>query len=486
MRYIGNKESLLDTIFAKITSLGIRGERFFDFFSGTTNVARYFKDLGYQVESNDLLYLSFCLQKAYIENNDEPQFEKLLSVLRFDGSSLFATPLEVVVEYLNGIDDVYGFISQNYTPLGTKNLAQPRMYFSEENGLRIDAVRSKIEEWKVYGLIAEPEYFILLACLIESVSFYANIFGTRLLLTFGVTVLGKKLDPRIFKPFTSVDEIIDAKNRMRRPYAAANVPIVITKRENSLEISGRLIKGGFLAHDPNIGALSMIAACLRKLGWGGLITITKHGLMQHHVGIRNKFVLIANKLDICLDGLIVPKANLPKLYWHYDYKGEKLGTIFIQIVVESFTESYAVFENHAGCEKGYFTTSKGEHIPLAKYYNREAYKAGDKEKIICIPDLVLLDIKETEAITVEGKKYRCRQKGIEELAGYDAFDELYLKPYYPDYKIIRTVVLYGGTVDRIVEVEVGFLLNRNGKMVLGIRAPKLFTRAIKNLLDFWN
>lgn len=195
MRYIGNKESLLDTIYHKISSLGIKGERFFDFFAGTTNVGRFFKDKGYQVESNDLLYLSYCLQKAYIENNEEPTFDKLLDTLKFNSTTLFATPLETVIDYLNSIEDVYGFISQNYTPLGTKDLAQPRMYFSEENGLRIDAVRSKIEEWKNSAIISENEYYILLAALIESVSFYANVAGVY-------AAFHKKWDPRAVKRFT--------------------------------------------------------------------------------------------------------------------------------------------------------------------------------------------------------------------------------------------------------------------------------------------
>jgi hypothetical protein len=58
--------------------------------------------------------------------------------------------------------------------------------------------------------------------------------------------------------------------------------------------------------------------------------------------------------------------------------------------------------------------------------------------------------------------------------------------YYPKYKIIRTVVLYGGTEEKVVEIEVGFLLNENGDLVLGIKAPALFREAIKNLLDFWS
>lgn len=235
------------------------------------------------------------------------------------------------------------------------------------------------------------------------------IFGTRLLLTFGVGILGKRLDPEVFVPFTSIDELIDEKNSMNRPNPT-NVPIVITKKCDNIEISGRLYKNGYLTHDPNIGALSMIAACLRKLGWTKAITITRHGLLQNHVGDRNKFVQIANKLNISLSGLTVPKATLPKLYWHYDHQGEKLGTIFIQTVVESFTESYAIFDNHAGCEKSYFLTSNGEHVPLAKYYDKEKYKAGDKDQIIFIPDLVLLDIKETEVITIEGKKYQIPAK----------------------------------------------------------------------------
>lgn len=310
------------------------------------------------------------------------------------------------------------------------------------------------------------------------------VFGTRLLLTLGVEILGKKLDNNIFKPFTSVDEVIKFKNSMRRP-PAGNVPILIAKAGNKIQISGRLFKSNSLSHDPNIGALSIISAVLRKLGWTGEIEITRHGLQQKHVGKTNKFVQIANTLNIGLQGLTIPKANLPTNYWHYDTTGEKLGTIFIHIVVENFTESYSVFENHAGCEKGYFQTSTGEHIPLAKYTDRNKYKAGDKTQIVYIPDLVLLDIKETEAITIEGKKYEFRQNGINELAGYDAFDNMYLKKYYPKFTIVRTVVLYGSQEEHIVEVQVGFLLNEKGKLVLGINAPKLFKRAITNLLDYW-
>ena len=270
-----------------------------------------------------------------------------------------------------------------------------------------------------------------------------------------------------------------------RKAPAGNVPILLTKFENRIEVSGRLFKSGGLSHDPNIGALSIISAVLRKLGWNKQIVITQHGLQQKHVGRTNKFVQIANVLNLSLDGLIVPQAELPKDYWHYEKKGEKLGTIFIHLVVENFTNGYSIFENHAGCEKGYFQTSRGEHIPLQKYADRDAYKDGDKDQIVFIPDLVLLDVDEKEVITIEGKKYEFRYNGIEELNNYDAFDKLYLKPNYGDFKIVRTVVLYGSNEEKIGELEVGFLLNERGKLVLGVRAPSLFKKAITNLLDFW-
>lgn len=311
------------------------------------------------------------------------------------------------------------------------------------------------------------------------------IFGTKLLLTFGVEILGKKLDEEIFTPFKSINEIISFKDNMRKA-PKGNVPIILTKLKDRIEISGRLFKGGGLSHDPNIGALSIISAVLRKLGWNKKIVITQHGLKQEHVGKTNKFILIANKLNILLYGLKIPKAEMNKNYWRYDLDGEKLGTIFIHLVVENFTNGYSIFENHAGSEKGYFIPLEGDPIPLAKYKNREKYKSGDKSEIIHIPDLVLLDLSNKIVIDIEGKKYQFRKKGIEELALYDAFDKIYVKKQYPKFKITRTVVLYGSEENEIIEIEVGFLLNQKGQLILGVKAPKLFKEAIKNLLDFWN
>lgn len=192
MRYIGNKENLLDKIYQVMQSKNVKGNSLFDFFAGTTSVSKFFKKLDYQIFSSDLMYFSYVLQKAYIENNEIAIFKNILKDLAFKKKSLFTTPLITVIEYLNALQPIEGFIYKNYTPAGSSELNQPRMYFNDENGKKIDAIRLKIEEWKENSLISENEYFILLACLIETVPFYANISGVY-------ATFQKKWDTRALK-----------------------------------------------------------------------------------------------------------------------------------------------------------------------------------------------------------------------------------------------------------------------------------------------
>lgn len=192
MRFIGNKENIIDKIYQEMKLRNIQGNSFFDFFAGTTSVSKYFKKLNYQVFSSDLLYFSYVLQQAYVVNNKELTFKNLLNKIKTQSNILFPTPLLLVIEYLNQIKPVKGFIYNNYTLSGTSNLNQPRMYFSDENGEIIDAIRQQIEEWKEKGVINKNEYFVLLACLIETVPFYANITGVY-------AAFQKKWDPRAIK-----------------------------------------------------------------------------------------------------------------------------------------------------------------------------------------------------------------------------------------------------------------------------------------------
>ena len=64
------------------------------------------------------------------------------------------------------------FIHSNYTPVGG------RMYFTEENALKIDGMRIDIENLYKEESISEAEYAFLIASLLESVLKVSNTSGT--------------------------------------------------------------------------------------------------------------------------------------------------------------------------------------------------------------------------------------------------------------------------------------------------------------------
>ena len=187
MRFIGNKTNLLNDI-AQVIKENCDGTEkvFCDIFSGTSSVARFFKNR-YKIISNDLLYFSYVLQKGTIENNEIPSFKKLEDRLN----------IHDVFDYLENIDikqeKFNKFIYENYSP----NKKCERMYLTSENALRIDFIRNKIEEWRNKELINKKEYYYLLAALIEGVPFVSNITGT-----YGAYL--KQWDKRAFKKFEMI------------------------------------------------------------------------------------------------------------------------------------------------------------------------------------------------------------------------------------------------------------------------------------------
>lgn len=170
MRYIGSKRLLLKNIEYIIDKhVTNKVNTFCDIFSGTSVVARHFKSK-YEITSNDMLYMSYVLQKATIENNEIPQFIKLKELGICD---VFYYLNNESVDTLN-IDDESFFIYQNYSPSINCN----RMYFTCDNAKRIDFIRITIEEWFNSKLILEEEYYYLIACLIEAIPYVSNITGT--------------------------------------------------------------------------------------------------------------------------------------------------------------------------------------------------------------------------------------------------------------------------------------------------------------------
>ena len=175
MNYIGSKLSLLEFLGDSINEVaGANCHVFCDLFAGTGIVGSYFKKKGYKVIANDIQYYSYVLNRHYIGNHKELGFRKLAAARHKLKNTKVKDRKRWVCDYLSHLEGVKGFIYKNYCRGGTKNKMELRQYFSDENGMRCDAIRQKIEEWKEGKLITDNEYYFLLASLVESIDKYAN------------------------------------------------------------------------------------------------------------------------------------------------------------------------------------------------------------------------------------------------------------------------------------------------------------------------
>ena len=156
MNYIGSKFKLSSWIKEEIINVvgnDLSDKTFCDIFAGTGIVGRTFKKDVKKVIANDLEYYSYVLNKNYIENHKEIKDK------------------EKYIEELNNlslIDD--GFIYQNYC-MGS---GSGRQYFSDENGKKIDTIRTQIQNWYEDNKTDDNLYYFLLASLIESADKVAN------------------------------------------------------------------------------------------------------------------------------------------------------------------------------------------------------------------------------------------------------------------------------------------------------------------------
>ena len=149
MNYIGSKKRLakwlLDTM---QTCTELRGS-FLDAFGGTSIVSQEIKPY-MQVTCNDVEQYAYWLARHYIQN--ESSHEELIAELRT------AEPIQ-------------GFIYANY--------ASGRMYWTPENGAKIDGIRTRIEQMS----LTEDEKAAALAALLEaadSVANTASVYGAYL------------------------------------------------------------------------------------------------------------------------------------------------------------------------------------------------------------------------------------------------------------------------------------------------------------------
>ena len=166
LNYIGSKYSLLPFILESITEnidIDLSKLKIGDLFCGTCSVGFMFRKLGSQVIANDLEYYSFIVAKSYLECS-------------------FNNNIKLLIIKFNQLDDKEGLIYNNYAPeKGTyvynKNKSEvetgTRLYFSDGNAKKIDAIRIELEV--IRKDLSDNDYYFLLASLIVSADKIANV-----------------------------------------------------------------------------------------------------------------------------------------------------------------------------------------------------------------------------------------------------------------------------------------------------------------------
>ena len=143
--YIGNKRALLgflhDAVSRICTDLDQERVVFLDPFAGSGAVARLARLMGLKVLANDWEFYSYIINRAHLAVNAGEAAELFTDKGGYEGIFSFHNNLSPPPE-------TERYISRYYSPQDTAaaDYHKERLFYTRENGLIIDGLRSKIEE----------------------------------------------------------------------------------------------------------------------------------------------------------------------------------------------------------------------------------------------------------------------------------------------------------------------------------------------------
>ncbi len=152
MRYIGNKTKLLDFIYETISEYTdiYSINKFYDLFAGTGSVSNHMRTK-YNIVANDILKSSYFVNKGLLQNKPDLP--------------------ENIFNILNDLEEE-GFIYNNYSETGSN-----RLYFSEENGKKIDGIRNYLFTEKKNKKLSIEQFEYLMYCFIYAIHKVSNTTG---------------------------------------------------------------------------------------------------------------------------------------------------------------------------------------------------------------------------------------------------------------------------------------------------------------------
>lgn len=165
--YIGNKRKLLDLITQALKhTTKSETPTFLDIFAGSGVVSRLAKTLGCRVIANDWEPYAKVINGCYIGNNTPPEFKPLGGY-------------EKALAILNRLPPRTDWITDHLCPRDDEShdVEVDRMFYMRKNGMKIDAIRHQIQEWRDSGIINDREQNCLLAPLLYQACYTSNTSG---------------------------------------------------------------------------------------------------------------------------------------------------------------------------------------------------------------------------------------------------------------------------------------------------------------------
>ncbi|MFL5346354.1 MAG: DNA adenine methylase [Hyalangium sp.] len=165
VRYIGSKSRLVSALAPFIGSPKPSDGVFVEPFCGTGVVAEEAARMGWRVRLNDHLKSATIMAAARLTSKSQARFASLGGYRQ-------------VLEHLNALPPTSGFTWREYSPASLREVGIQRMYFTEENAARIDAIRQQVAQWAAERAVSATEERLLLADLLAATNRVANIVGT--------------------------------------------------------------------------------------------------------------------------------------------------------------------------------------------------------------------------------------------------------------------------------------------------------------------
>lgn len=205
--------------------------------------------------------------------------------------------------------------------------------------------------------------------------------------------------------------------------------------------------------DPNVGVTCSVVETLNTLGFKGTLWIKNHYLDIGMFDGKNKLSRILrhfvdDNFQIHIEGYGYIKSEK---YTGENYFGfiedtnEKVASIALENIFENLDDWEIIFDNHAGCSKGYFYTGN-EHIAVPK----QTPKIGEKKPVdLGLPDLVVINYKLKKILIIEGESKNNIEKGYEQIKQQKFKDFCsWVSRSYRGYEIECHLCVYGTLKDK--------------------------------------